>query len=483
MLKEQEAIVRKGMILIDAFIISFALIISHFLRQKFSVVYKLDLFSSNQVSKEASAYISEYLIILALVVPIWCCFLYLHGMYSSLRTRTLFRIVWIVIKSSLFMTLVFGTIVFFFKLGFISRLFYAVFLVLGITFIILEKTLLFSTMHYVRKRGYNYRSLLIVGTGSRANKFIKRIKNHPEWGLRIIGVINDGPEGRVKEVDNVRVVGTFDNMPEILHRYVIDEVLVVVPRSRLNNIQSIIYACETEGIKVTIAIDLFDLKIARASLTEIDGIPFLRFETTIGSEWHLLIKRGIDIVISGLGIILLSPLFILVTTLIKLSSPGPVFFRQERFGLNCKKFILYKFRTMYVGAQAKLSKVEDINAMNGSEFRKKKLQWITPVGRILRQFSIDELPQLINVFAGHMSLIGPRPTVPEEVLQYRCWQRRRFSMKPGITCLWQINGRNKLSHEEWMKLDLEYLDNWSLWLDFKIFIKTIPAVLFGIGAY
>jgi len=158
-------------------------------------------------------------------------------------------------------------------------------------------------------------------------------------------------------------------------------------------------------------------------------------------------------------------------------------FKQERLGLHGRRFVLYKFRTMYEGAQKKLANINVFNDMNSPSFKKKKLKYITPLGKILRKFSIDELPQLFNVFMGHMSLIGPRPPVPEEVKQYKPWQRRRLSMRPGLTCLWQISGRNKLDFNEWMKLDLKYLDNWSLRLDFEILIKTIPMVLFGIGAY
>jgi len=191
----------------------------------------------------------------------------------------------------------------------------------------------------------------------------------------------------------------------------------------------------------------------------------------------------IDIIVSGLIIVLLGPILLFVSLLIKLTSPGPVFFKQERLGLNGRKFTLYKFRTMRAGAHRVLSQVTDLDEMTTPEFRTKKTQWITPVGRILRKFSLDELPQFFHVFMGQMSLIGPRPTVPDEVDKYETWQRRRFSMKPGITCLWQVSGRNNIGFTDWMKLDLEYLDNWSLWLDIKIMVKTIPVVLFGIGAY
>ena len=201
------------------------------------------------------------------------------------------------------------------------------------------------------------------------------------------------------------------------------------------------------------------------------------------NEWQLLAKRFIDIIISSLVIVLLGPVLAVLALLIKLTSPGPVFFKQQRLGFHGRKFTLYKFRTMRQGAHDALSKVSDVAEMDTPEFRDKKTKWITPLGRIMRKFSLDELPQFFNVLLGQMSLIGPRPTVPDEVEKYKAWQRRRFSMKPGITCLWQVNGRNNIGFEDWMKLDLEYLDNWSLWLDIKIMVKTVPVVLFGIGAY
>jgi exopolysaccharide biosynthesis polyprenyl glycosylphosphotransferase len=223
--------------------------------------------------------------------------------------------------------------------------------------------------------------------------------------------------------------------------------------------------------------------LAKSSVTELDGLPLLHFKTTNAREWELLVKRIFDFMTSGLGILVLAPFFLVTAILIKITSRGPVFFKQARFGLHGRKFTLYKFRTMRTGAHDILSDVTDLDSMTTPEFRHKKTRWITPVGRFLRKFSLDELPQLFNVFIGHMSIVGPRPTVPDEVDKYKTWQRRRFSMKPGITCLWQVNGRNNIAFEDWMKLDLEYLDNWSLWLDAKILFKTIPVVIFGIGAY
>jgi exopolysaccharide biosynthesis polyprenyl glycosylphosphotransferase len=483
MLKEKESVIRKTMILFDGFLLSFAFFLAYLLRQNFHIFAKLDLIPSTQVIPSTSSSISEYLVVLFFVVPLWCLMLYLNGMYLPLRIRKLREIVKIILKSSFISILALGTVAFLFKLHFVSRMFLAIFFMASVTSVLIEKVAIFYILHHVRKQGYNYKRLLIVGNGRRAAAFINKIQSHPEWGLKILGTIDDEPSRGIKKVKDTEVIGTLKDLPEVLHSYAIDEVIFVVPRLRLDHIEDAVSACEIEGVKATIAVDLFDLKIARSYQTDIDGIPLITFKTTNAKEWQLFIKRAMDLVLSGLGIILLSPLLLIVSILIKLTSSGPVLFKQRRVGLNGREFVFFKFRSMYEGTDRKLPELVALNEMEGPIFKIKKDPRVTPVGRVLRKFSIDELPQFFNVFVGHMSLIGPRPPLPKEVEQYKSWQRRRLSMRPGLSCLWQIRGRNNIDFDEWMKLDLEYLDNWSLWLDFKILIKTIPVVLFGIGAY
>lgn len=483
MLREQEAVIRKASILLDGIVVIAAFLCAFLLRQHFHLFYNLNLIPSTQVVATSTASLSDYLVILIFTVFIWCFMLYLNGMYFSMRTKSFLEILWSIIKSSIFTILTFGTIVFFFKLEFVSRIFFAIFIMLSFTLLLIEKIVVFSIMHSIRKRGYNYRRIIIVGTGKRAADFVEKIKKHPEWGINVLGIVDDEPGRGIKKVKGIDVIGPLAEISQILHKLAVDEVLFVVPRLRLNYVENAVYACEIEGVKATLAVDLFDFKIAKSRQTELDGIPLLTFDTNVAKEWQLFVKRANEIVLSGFGLVLLMPLLFFVAILIKLTSSGPILFKQTRVGLNGRKFILYKFRTMYQGAEKKLTKLEMLNEMGGPVFKMKKDPRITRVGKILRKFSIDELPQLFNVFIGHMGLVGPRPPLPEEVKKYETWQRRRLSMRPGLTCLWQIQGRNKVDFEEWMKLDLKYLDNWSLWLDFKILIKTIPVVLFGIGAY
>ncbi len=484
MLKEKDAVVRRATLLLDAILVSVAFFMAFVLRQNFHAFYKLDLIPSVKVVVDVSTLsIADYLIVLFFVVPIWCAALYLNGMYKSLRTKTIPSAILVIIRSAILTAIIFGASAFLFKLKFVSRAFFIIFLVISSALIVIEKITIFLVMRYVRKQGYNYRMLLVVGTGKRAGQFISNIKSHPEWGLRIHGVLDYELEQVGRDIEGVKVTGHLDDLPKILHNNSTDEVVFIVPRAKLTSIENSLYVCETEGVKATIAADLFDFKIAKARLTELDGMPLITFETTVAKEWQLFIKRTFDLIASGLGIIVLSPLLIVVAILIKLTSPGPVLYFQKRVGLNGRKFILYKFRSMYKGAHEKLSELTGKNEMEGPVFKMKHDPRITPLGRFLRKFSIDELPQLFNVFMGEMSLVGPRPPIQQEVVQYEPWQRRRLSMRPGITCIWQVSGRSKIGFDEWMKLDLQYIDNWSLALDFEILCKTIPVVIFGIGAY
>jgi exopolysaccharide biosynthesis polyprenyl glycosylphosphotransferase len=483
MLKEKDAAIRRAMMALDIMVISAAFFISYFFRVSFHSFYKFNVFPSRNIIRDVPGQFSEYLLILIIAAPLWCFLLHKNGMYSSWRTRKARNIIWIAFRASVMNFVILAATSFIFKLLSVSRLFFIAFALLGFFSLICEKIAVFSIMHMVRKRGRNYRLLLTVGTGRRAADVIKRIKAHPEWGFRILGAIDDEPGRGVESVDGVQIIGGLKDIPEILHNHAVDEVIFVVPRLRLSHIEKSIHDCEIEGVKVSIAVDLFDLEIAKSYQNWLEGIPLLTFRTTVPNESDLFIKRVIDIVISGICIFFFSPFLLILSIIIKLTSRGSVFYRQERIGLNGRRFTMFKFRTMYVGAEEKLSQVDIYREIYEPQWKKAKLQYVTPIGKFLRKFSLDEFPQLFNVFLGQMSLVGPRPTLPQEVKQYESWHRRRFSMRPGLTCLWQVNGRRKIELHEWMQMDLEYLDNWSLWLDFMILIKTIPAVLFGSGAY
>ena len=337
----------------------------------------------------------------------------------------------------------------------------------------------------LRTRGRNLRYMLILGTNPRAVEFARRIGASPERGYRLVGFVDDEWPGLSEfELSGFRRVSGCAGLAEFLRRNVVDEVAIYLPfGSFYKHSAEVASLCEQHGILMRYSSDLFGLKSARWRAEEFDGDHYITTFTGAGEDWPIVVKRTLDIVVSALLLVLLSPLLIGVAIGIKLSSPGPFLFLQERIGLNKRRIRVYKFRTMVSNAEKLMAKLEARNEVSGPVFKIKNDPRITPFGRFLRRSSIDELPQLLNVLKGDMSLVGPRPLPVRDYEGFNeDWQRRRFSVKPGITCLWQVNGRSGISFDEWMLLDLQYMDEWSLWLDFKILAKTVPAVLKGTGA-
>ena len=308
------------------------------------------------------------------------------------------------------------------------------------------------------------RHVAVIGNDESAAGFARMMENHTEWGLTPIGVF------------------TEEEAPAVLERGGIDDMIFVVDRQRLDSCEEVFLLCEEQGVTVRVVLKLFPHSIARMGFHELDGYPLLTFSPTPSNEFLLFVRRLLDIAVSLALLVPASIVIVVAAAAIKLTSPGPVLFRQRRSGLHGRLFTMYKLRSMIDDAEQRRVELEAINEMDGPVFKLSRDPRITRVGRILRRFSIDEFPQLYNVLRGEMSLVGPRPPLPGEVERYERWQRRRLSMKPGITCLWQISGRNQVGFDEWMRLDLNYIDNWSLLLDLKILLRTIPVVLLGKGA-
>jgi len=276
-----------------------------------------------------------------------------------------------------------------------------------------------------------------------------------------------------------------EQLNSVIANHAIDEVLVALPMDKYGSlVETIVHECEEQGIIVRVRTGMSRLQIARSSMDELEGVPVMTFQSGPPDSWQLIMKRGIDILGSVALLVALAPLFALVMLLIRLESQGSIFFAQERIGLNKRRFRMLKFRTMVDGADRLQHMLEDLNEADGPVFKIKKDPRITRVGKFLRRFSIDEFPQLINVLLGDMSLVGPRPLPVRDVERIDIrWQKRRFSIKPGLTCLWQVSGRSDIGFNEWVRLDLDYIDRWSLGLDLLILLKTIPAVFKGPGAY
>ena len=350
---------------------------------------------------------------------------------------------------------------------------------------IAERMLLISLLEDMRRRGRNLRYLLIIGTNARACEFARKIDARRELGYRILGFVDHEWIG----IDAFRRTGrdlltTPDRLLEFLRQNVVDEVVIALPLgSHYDEIARLVGICEEQGITVRFLSDLFNLKLAKTVVEVFEDEPVVTMVTGTRDEWGIVGKRVLDVVLSALALVVLSPLLLLTALAIRLTSPGPVLFVQQRVGLNKRKFHLHKFRTMVVDAELRQAEIEHLNEVSGPVFKIKNDPRMTPIGRILRKTSIDELPQLIDVLRGEMSLVGPRPLPVRDYEGFdKDWHRRRFSVRPGITCLWQVNGRSSLAFDRWMELDMQYIDQWSLLLDLKILLRTIPAVFRGSGA-
>jgi exopolysaccharide biosynthesis polyprenyl glycosylphosphotransferase len=375
-----------------------------------------------------------------------------------------------------------------FRIWVVNRTFLILFWLLITGSVILSRVIIRAVLAYARRHGKNQRNLLVIGTNSRALSLVERIQAKPELGYRILGFADEQWDGMEEfKRHGHSLVADFESLPGYVRRNVVDEIVLALPIRSFHTFASrIAGACEQQGIIVRFMPNIFDLKEAKQRADEFGGEGLIGHDSTIADGWGLAIKRLIDIVVSLTAIIFLSPVMALTALLVKLTTPGPIFFIQKRMGRNKRMFDIYKFRTMVVDAEKRLKDLEDKNEADGAVFKIKNDPRITPIGRFLRKTSIDELPQLFNVLKGDMSLVGPRPLQVRdyELFETFCddWQRRRFSVRPGITCLWQIKGRSSTTFEKWMELDLQYIRTWSLWLDLQILAKTVPAVLKGSGA-
>jgi exopolysaccharide biosynthesis polyprenyl glycosylphosphotransferase len=493
MIKEQTRLLKKVLIVIDLCMVTSSFFIGYFLRNAITNFSPLTFLAPYLYDEHLRPieYYALYMGLLPIFLLIWVGLLSYFGMYKSSRLRSIPESFGSILKAAVVGFIVFGSYVFILRMQEdISRLLIGFTFTVATLFLCLEKSAFVFIFRILSKRDKSFKSalivfrrIIIVGTGKRARTFIELIKNNPGWNIRIVGLIDMDIVKKGEKINGQEVIGTLDDIPQLIQDNIIDEIVFIVPRSWLNKIEDIMLFCENAGLKVHLAVNLFDLKFSRAKQTDLHGFPLLAFESTPEKLGHLFFKRIVDFILSGIALVILAPVFLIIAVIVKVISEGPVFYKQLRCGLYGRKFMFYKFRTMIKDAESQLSDLQKYNEMSGPVFKMTNDPRVTTIGKWLRKYSIDEMPQLWNVLKGDMSLVGPRPPLPHEVENYDNWQRRRLSMRPGITCLWQISGRNEIADfKEWMKLDLEYIDKWSLGLDVKILLKTIPVVLFGIGA-
>jgi exopolysaccharide biosynthesis polyprenyl glycosylphosphotransferase len=404
------------------------------------------------------------------LIPIAPLILEFQGFYNRPLLCPRRATIWPLLKSCVLMTICLTLVLYFFRL-YLAR--WVVIWFGGISFmLVFGKEELLRLAFNTKLAQFQYRRRFIL-VGSSAETAKMRI----ELGSR--------------SQDEVEVLAELDlnetpvqQLVDLLHEHSVNGVILSGRHSYFEQVETAIRACELEGVEVWLIADFFKTQISRASFDDFNGRPVLVFRTTPEASWQGVIKQVLDFVGAVLLLILLAVPFAVIALIIKFSSPGPVFFRQSRAGLNGRPFTMFKFRTMVTNAEQLKAELAAMNEMSGPVFKMSNDPRVTPVGRWLRKFSFDELPQLINVLRFEMSLVGPRPLPVDEVRRFSdLAHRRRLSVKPGLTCLWQISGRNNVSDfRDWVRLDLEYIDNWSLWLDLKILCRTVPIVLTGTGA-
>ncbi|HTS17258.1 MAG TPA: sugar transferase [Verrucomicrobiae bacterium] len=405
-----------------------------------------------------------------IVLPLYPFLLDVNGFYSRSHSQRLRNTIWILLKSSIICTLAVMAAMFLWRpLSGLSRSVVVIFCVFSIVALFIKDQIFQAFLRHRARSGKEVTEIILVGAADRNAEFAALLEDHPEWSLRVAARLNLN-ENLLAE------------LPVMLHHYPVGCVVFNVTQTAFSEIEKAILACEVEGVEAWLVADFFRTSIAKATVDDFYGKPLLIFRTTPEISWQLVCKRVIDVTGAFIGLVVLGPLLMLpVAIILKITSPGPVLFKQKRSGLHGRLFTMLKFRSMVTNAEMLKAELEVFNEMSGPVFKMQDDPRCTPFGRFLRRTSIDELPQLWNVLVGDMSLVGPRPPIPTEVQHYDPWHRRRLSVKPGLTCIWQISGRNRIGFDQWMKLDMEYIDNWSLWLDIKILFRTIPVVLSGLS--
>jgi exopolysaccharide biosynthesis polyprenyl glycosylphosphotransferase len=426
---------------------------------------------------------TPHFVLMGLAVAVWFIVFNAQKAYSHQRLTSFASEVKIVSKTVLVGVLILLGAAFLFRAGYIPRTLLLLFAIVNFILLTLEKLLIFYAAKIIRQRGRNRKAVLVVGTGEQAKRFVEAIQQNFSWGLDIVGFL-DAQEANVgKEVFGRKVLGTFSDIASVLHSRPFDGVIITLSTKRFGEIRDVLNVCEEEGVQVRIISDFLGKIAKRFRADVVYGLPVISIVPVPHDEWRLFIKRLIDIVGSLIGLILLAPLFLTIAIGVKISSSGPALYKWDVLGFNKKPFKTWKFRTMVTNADTLKEQLMPFNEMVGPVFKMKEDPRITRLGKFIRKYSLDELPQLWSVLKGDMSLVGPRPAAADELGRYQSWHRRRLSIKPGLTCIWQVQGRNEINNfDDWVRMDLEYIDNWSLWLDIKILLRTVPAVISGKGA-
>ncbi|HOG57533.1 MAG TPA: sugar transferase [Bacteroidales bacterium] len=425
----------------------------------------------------------RFLLLFAGITPLWLLAMYLLKATEIPRTKQYTAIFWEYFLSAgaIFMLLI--LLYFIFKLYTVSRTFIILIPVFGFLFLFTLRMMEYTVFKRYRSKGFNYLNVVLIADTS-SLPFIESMLEHKEWGYKIVALFTSSEAIRKKYEETIIILPEdfIEVLNDLMEVDMIDEVLYTKSKVLPSEIRKIVRSCEELGVVFSVMYRDEKLTLSNAVKREIANYKFLTFINVPHNTYALGVKKIMDIFGSLLGIIVLSPLMIMMAILIKLSSAGPVVYKQPRVGLRGRQFELFKFRTMVANADEMRKELEELNEADGPAFKIADDPRVTKIGKFLRKTGLDELPQLFNVLKGEMSLIGPRPPLPEETTQYERWQLRRLSVKPGLSCFWQVKpDRNSIKFEKWMELDLAYIDNWSLRLDFVILLKTVKTIFHKTG--
>lgn len=439
---------------------------------------RLDFMINREASLEAIFH-AEYTGVAAVYAVVMVLLYSVLRLYGSFRFKKFWQECLTLAAANAVGMLGIGAVLYVFRLEDFSRLVLALFYVFSTGFVILKRVVVRAVLEHYRSLGYNQRTLLLVGSGELARRYYEEIKDNPQYGYFFMGYLS--PE---KSPEMAPYLGGYEYFRGFLETRSVDEVVIAMQQTERRQVGEMIATCGRYGAKVSVIPAYSDYIPGIPKIEQAGNLKLFNVRSTPdkGPVWAF-VKRGMDIVGSVLGLVLSSPVMLAVAVAVKRCDKGPVLFVQTRVGKDGKEFRMYKFRSMYVDAEERLAELQQYNQVGGPAFKMESDPRVTRVGKFIRRTSLDELPQFINVLKGEMSIVGPRPPLPREVAQYSDWDWGRLAVKPGLTCYWQISGRSDVSFDDWMKLDLKYVEEQGLWTDLKILWKTVGVVLHGTGAY
>lgn len=462
-------------LVIDIILINIAFLVAYWLR------YTLQLFRS--VDPANNVPYSVYLPMVALLTAVLLLASRREGAYDVRRGRPLFDDIYGVINATTTAIMLLIVFVFFYRRLFYSRI---IFIYAGLLIILLlsiARIIRQLILARLRQAGQGVDHVLIIGAGEVGRTVMRNLIAQPELGYRVIGFLDDDPIKSTADIGPIKALGAIENLPQVVRENGIDQVIITLPWQYHRKIIRLVNEAEQHGIRARVVPDLFQLSLGGVDVEAINGIPLISVKQTTLTGFNYTLKRAVDVILSSLFLAVISPLLLATVAAIHLDSRGPALFKQPRAGRHGKPFTVYKFRSMYEDAEARLAELRHQNEAVGPMFKIRDDPRRTRVGRFIRKTSIDELPQFINVLKGDMSIVGPRPALLNEVAQYQDWHRKRLEVLPGITGLWQVSGRSDLTFDEMVMLDIYYAENWSLGMDLRIMLRTVPQLLFGDGAY